>query len=393
MQVTASLWTTAARPGDGRIGPRWHRDALVVQFLLLCCGRQPVPHNARVLAAVSGTGLVRWTGRQAVMTVPEQFDVSNAGQIRDQLLSAINRGADPLIADMSATISCDYAGSDAITRASQRAVLTGIQLRLVVTAQIVRRVLSISGLDRTVAIYPSLESATAARAPAVLTRLGGPQGASRSPPGDAQPRDDGEAIALPAIGQLLDAFQDGVALVDDHGTITLVNPRLDAMFGYRQGEVPGHPLEILLPSGLQDGPCSPPASQGHAPRTRPAAGRARLAGLRKDGTTFPAQVSFSQIPAAAGQFTLAVISDATQTRRLERLARAAVTAGQEHPGPELLDAITAALFRVGLSLQSATDRYAEPTGSCINEALGRLDEVIRMIRDAAFAGQRSSTEE
>jgi anti-anti-sigma regulatory factor len=73
-------------------------------------------------------------------------------------------GATSLIADMSATISCDYAGADAVVRACRRAILTGTELRLVVTAQIVRRVLSTSGLDRLVAIYPSLESAAAARA-------------------------------------------------------------------------------------------------------------------------------------------------------------------------------------------------------------------------------------
>jgi anti-anti-sigma factor len=110
---------------------------------------------------------VRWTGQQAVMTLPEQIDVSNAGQIREALLSVINRGATSLIADMSATMSCDYAFADAVARASRRAILTGTELRLVVTAQIVRRVLSTSGLDRLVAIYPSLESAAAARAPAV----------------------------------------------------------------------------------------------------------------------------------------------------------------------------------------------------------------------------------
>jgi anti-anti-sigma regulatory factor len=36
---------------------------------------------------------VQWTGRQAVVTLPEHIDVSNAGQIREELLSVINRGA------------------------------------------------------------------------------------------------------------------------------------------------------------------------------------------------------------------------------------------------------------------------------------------------------------
>src|SRR5258708_36878453 len=109
---------------------------------------------------------VQWTDRQAVVTLPEHIDVSNAGQIREELLSVINRGAKALIADMTATISCDHAGADAVARAHQRAVTSGAELRLVVTAQIVSRVISLSGLDRRGSIYPSLEAGTAAQAPA-----------------------------------------------------------------------------------------------------------------------------------------------------------------------------------------------------------------------------------
>lgn len=49
-----------------------------------------------------GANPVRWTGKLAVVTLPEHIDVSNAGQIREDLLSVINRGAAALIADMHA---------------------------------------------------------------------------------------------------------------------------------------------------------------------------------------------------------------------------------------------------------------------------------------------------
>ena len=64
---------------------------------------------------------VQWDGDQAVITLPERMDVSNAGQIREELLWVINRGAAALVADMTATISCDHAGADAVARAYQRA--------------------------------------------------------------------------------------------------------------------------------------------------------------------------------------------------------------------------------------------------------------------------------
>jgi anti-anti-sigma regulatory factor len=87
---------------------------------------------------------VQWTGRQAIVPLPEHIGLSNAGLIGEELLSVINCGATTLIADMTATISCDHAGADAVARAFQRAVISGTELRLVVTAQIVRRVLGIN---------------------------------------------------------------------------------------------------------------------------------------------------------------------------------------------------------------------------------------------------------
>lgn len=89
---------------------------------------------------------MEWTGRQAAVTLPERVDASNAGQIREELLSVINRGATALIVDMTATLSCDHAGAEAVVRAYRRAIVSGTQLRLVLTAPIVRRVLAVNGL-------------------------------------------------------------------------------------------------------------------------------------------------------------------------------------------------------------------------------------------------------
>jgi anti-sigma B factor antagonist len=118
---------------------------------------------------------VRWAGQWAVVALPVHIDASNAGQIRGELLSVINGGATALIADMTATTSCDHAGADAVVRAFQRAVISGTELQLAVTAEHVLRVLSLSGLDHLVPIYPSREAATAASPSAeVLAMVAGP---------------------------------------------------------------------------------------------------------------------------------------------------------------------------------------------------------------------------
>jgi anti-anti-sigma factor len=109
---------------------------------------------------------VLWAGRQAVVVLPEHIGHVNAGQVSEELLSVINHGADTLIVDMTGTISCDYTGANALLRARQRALSSGTELRLAVTDRIVRRALSLSGLDHMISSYPSLEAAIAAGVPA-----------------------------------------------------------------------------------------------------------------------------------------------------------------------------------------------------------------------------------
>ena len=53
-------------------------------------------------------------------------------------------------------------------RTFRRAVIGGTELRLAVTTQQVSRMLSVSGVDRLVCIYPSREAGTTATAPAAV---------------------------------------------------------------------------------------------------------------------------------------------------------------------------------------------------------------------------------
>lgn len=97
-----------------------------------------------------------WIGQVAVVTLPAEIDVTNADTVRDDLLSAINQGAVLLIADLSKTTFCDSAGVSALVRAFRRAAANSSGLRLVVSTRAVQRVLSITGVDRLLDIFPSV---------------------------------------------------------------------------------------------------------------------------------------------------------------------------------------------------------------------------------------------
>jgi anti-anti-sigma factor len=334
---------------------------------------------------------VMWKGPRAIVTFPEDVNAGNAGQLREQLLSVLNRGAAVLIGDMTGTASCDHSAVDALARAYQRATVSGAQLRLVVPAPVIMRVLSIEGLDRLVSIYPTLEAALTPgepgepggpAAPAAPVRLQ----AGRPPPDGAALRagTDGVAGVSPAVlWQLLDTLGDGLALVGGDGEIMLANRRCAEMFGYPREELIGLGVDSLVPFHVQAVHRHYQVAFHEAPHRRPMGERARLAGLRRDGATFPVDISLTPVPTATDGFVLAVIRDPAEMRRRGDLAdlAMAVAAERSHRTSELLDRIVHHLFQVGLSLQAAADLPGREARERISAALALLDDTITEIRD------------
>jgi len=333
---------------------------------------------------------VEWTGRRAVVTFPGYVDISNVGQLRDRLLSVINRGASEVIADMTGTLSCDHAAVDAIARACQRAAVSGAQFRLVVTAPVIRRVLGIEGLDRLVSIYPSLEAAVAAGTPGsgISARsLALPPRPYGGPPGILAESSPAAGVSPAVLWQLIDALGDGLALTGQDGKIALINRRCAEMFGYQREELIGLGVDSLIPPDVRAAHQGYRARYNRAPQSRPMGERARLAGLRKDGATFPVEISLSPVPTATEHYVLAVIRDATEDRRrddLADLARGAV-ADQWRLTKDLLDRVVQRLLQVGLSLQASANLPADVARERLRDALDQLDDTIHEIRDYAFA--------
>jgi anti-sigma B factor antagonist len=99
--------------------------------------------------------------REKIVALPEQVDIRNAADVAEELILAVSRSS-MVIIDMSATTFCDCAGARAAVRGHKRATDSGAEVRLVVTATLVRRILGLVGVDRLLAIYPSVEAARGA---------------------------------------------------------------------------------------------------------------------------------------------------------------------------------------------------------------------------------------
>jgi PAS domain S-box-containing protein len=101
-------------------------------------------------------------------------------------------------------------------------------------------------------------------------------------------------------GALLDSLATAVVMVDSGNRIVLANAGAEELFGYARGELRRRSLEELWPQRL---------------RNQPAGGE--LCGLRKDGSEFPAAITFNPWQTEEGAYTIGTIHDLTARKRVE----------------------------------------------------------------------------
>ena len=105
--------------------------------------------------------VVEVVGGVPVVTTPEEIDITNAPGLRTALLDAAAHGRGPVVVDMSRTQFCDSAGLHVLIRAHKQARAEGDDVLVVISATAVLRVFAISGLDRIMPNFSTLEEALA----------------------------------------------------------------------------------------------------------------------------------------------------------------------------------------------------------------------------------------
>lgn len=128
----------------------------------------------------------------------------------------------------------------------------------------------------------------------------------------------GEASRFQAIHA---SAADAIVTVDDQGRIELVNPAAESMFGYDRGEMTGRGVDELLAAsggGKSDGSRASRLASAMARSLGP--GRESV-GRRKDGTTFPIEVTIGKADDGARPSYTAIVRDITRRKREEEETR------------------------------------------------------------------------
>ncbi|MCU1451573.1 MAG: putative multi-sensor signal transduction histidine kinase [Acidimicrobiales bacterium] len=183
---------------------------------------------------------------------------------------------------------------------------------------------------------------------------------------------------------LLEAAPDAIVGVNADGRIALVNAQTERLFGYGREELLGQPVEILVPDSLREIHLGHRNTYLNGPVTRPMGAGMELAGRRKDGSEFPAEISLSAIETEDGLLVSAAIRDVSDRRQAaEAQARLAAIIHSSH------DAIIGkTVDGVITSWNPGAQRlYGYTTGEVVGKHVNMLVPVERRDEERAILGR------
>jgi diguanylate cyclase (GGDEF)-like protein/PAS domain S-box-containing protein len=190
--------------------------------------------------------------------------------------------------------------------------------------------------------------------------------------------------------KLFMSLPDAVVAVDSEGRIVEANPQTQSLFGYDCSEMLGSPIEILIPERFRSSHTAHQGEYRNHPHTRPMGGGLELYGRRKDGREFPVDIMLSPLETERESYTLCVIRDITEQKRMEGELRRLVASdpltglGNYRGLEEAFDRERKWFQRTGRScalllldvdgLKAINDAYGHLAGS---RALCRLADALR----------------
>jgi two-component system, cell cycle sensor histidine kinase and response regulator CckA len=114
---------------------------------------------------------------------------------------------------------------------------------------------------------------------------------------------------------ILETAVDGIVIISEKGIIQSFNPAAEKIFGYRQKEVIGHKVNMLMPE---------PHRSRHDQyiKSYVDTGRRKIIGIgretkgrRKDGSTFPIDLAVSEVTVGGHRYFTGIIKDITERHR------------------------------------------------------------------------------
>lgn len=116
---------------------------------------------------------------------------------------------------------------------------------------------------------------------------------------------------------LLDAVSEGVLVVDTNQNIMETNSALETIFGYKNKELIGQPLHVLIPHRYHKNHGSHFAGFMNKHERRQMGKGRDLYGVRKDGTNFSIEIGLNPFEVYGNTYVMALVIDISERKKQE----------------------------------------------------------------------------
>ena len=182
------------------------------------------------------------------------------------------------------------------------------------------------------------------------------------------------------IRVLLESAPNGFVLVDERGTIKMVNASAEKLFGYSREELVGKDVEALVPEQHITEHRKVRASYQEEPEVRLMGLGRDLSGRRKDGSEFPVEIGLNPVGRDGGPAVLATVMDISARKRAEESQRL-IIGEMKHRTRNLLTIVQAIVS----STLKESKTVAE-AGYILNGRIHSLSQAYSILADAAWEG-------
>jgi len=179
------------------------------------------------------------------------------------------------------------------------------------------------------------------------------------------------------IRTLVDTIIDGIIVIDATGGIQTLNPAAVTLFGYTPDEVQGKNVKMLMPEPYaheHDGYLHNYLTTG----TKKIIGIGReVIGMRKDGSTFPMELSVSEMEVDGERMFNGIVRDITERKKIERLKSEFVSTVSH----ELRTPLTSIRGSLGLVAGGVAGELPPEARSLIDIAYKNSERLVGLIND------------
>lgn len=185
---------------------------------------------------------------------------------------------------------------------------------------------------------------------------------------------------------ILETAVNAIITISERGIIETVNAAAERIFGYTREEMIGQNVSMLMPTPYREQHDAYLANYRHTGQPKVIGIGREAIGRRKDGSTFPLDLSVGEVKLPTGRIFTGIIRDLTDRRKLEEKILSISEEEQARIGRDIHDDLCQQLAAIGCLTKVV---YQRLTASNSPEAL-QLAEIARLITSANVRAREMS---